>query len=108
LYDTHYTERYLDAPATNAAGYEASSVFPYLDGLRAPLLLAHGMADDNVQFGNSTKLMAALQERNIQFQLMTYPGGKHGLSTPAMRTHVYTAIARFFDTHIMHNASRVK
>ena len=97
LYDTHYTERYLDAPAQNARGYEASSVFPYLAGLTAPLFLAHGMADDNVRFANSTKLMSALQERGTQFELMTYPGGKHGLSTPAMRTHVYTAIANYFD-----------
>ena len=101
LYDTHYTERYLDAPTSNVSGYEASSVFPYLGGLTAPLLLAHGMADDNVLFANSTKLMAALQERGTQFELMTYPGGKHGLSTPPMRTHVYTAIANFFDRQIM-------
>jgi dipeptidyl-peptidase 4 len=100
LYDTHYTERYMDSPETNAPGYEASSVFAHLAGLTAPLLLAHGMADDNVQFTNSTKLIAALQERGTQFELMTYPGGKHGLSTPAMRTHVYTAIADFFERHI--------
>lgn len=100
LYDTHYTERYLDAPARNAGGYEASSVFPHLEKLTAPLFIAHGMADDNVQFANSTKLMAALQERGTQFELMTYPGGKHGLSTPAMRTHVYTAIADFFERKV--------
>src|SRR5581483_10574874 len=66
LYDSHYTERYLDDPAANAQGYEASSVFAHLDGLTAPLFLAHGMADDNVQFTNSTRLMAALQDRGIQ------------------------------------------
>ena len=106
LYDTHYTERYLDSPATNAAGYEASSAFPYLAGLTAPLLLAHGMADDNVQFSNSTKLMAALQQQGTQFELMTYPGGKHGLSTPAMRTHVFTAIADFFDRKVKHKVEK--
>ena len=105
LYDTHYTERYLDAPAANAQGYEASSVFPYLRGLTAPLLLAHGMADDNVLFANSTRLIAALQEQGTQFELMTYPGGKHGLSTPAMRTHVYTAIADFFDARVKQRAA---
>jgi len=100
LYDTHYTERYLDAPSSNAAGYDVSGVLPHLAGLTAPLLLAHGMADDNVLFANSTKLMAALQEQGTQFELMTYPGGKHGLSTPAMRTHVYTAIANFFERRV--------
>jgi dipeptidyl-peptidase-4 len=97
LYDTHYTERYLDTPEHNPDGYERSGVLHWLDGLRSPLLLVHGMADDNVQFTNSTKLMAALQTRGTQFRLMTYPGGKHGLSTPAMRKHVYTLIANYFD-----------
>lgn len=100
LYDTFYTERYLDTPQHNAAGYELSGVLHWLDGLKSPLLLIHGMADDNVQFANSTKLMAALQERGSQFQLMTYPGGKHGLSTPAMRKHAFHAIADFFDAHV--------
>ena len=100
LYDTFYTERYLDTPQHNAQGYELSGVLHWLDGLKSPLLLMHGMADDNVQFTNSTKLMATLQERGTQFELMTYPGGKHGLSTPAMRKHAFHAIADFFDTHV--------
>ena len=65
--------------------------------MRSPLLLIHGMADDNVLFLHSTQLIAALQNRGTQFQLMTYPGGKHGLSSPAMKKHVYRLIADFFD-----------
>ncbi|MDZ4349239.1 MAG: DPP IV N-terminal domain-containing protein [Xanthomonadaceae bacterium] len=79
LYDTHYTERYMDHPASNPDGYRRSSVFTHLDGLDARLLLIHGMADDNVLFSNSTQLMSALQERGVPFELMTYPGAKHGL-----------------------------
>ncbi len=97
LYDTHYTERYLDTPQHNPEGYELSNVAHWLDGLKSQLLLVHGMADDNVLFTNSTKLMADLQKRGTQFRLMTYPGGKHGLSSPAMRKHVYTLIADYFD-----------
>lgn len=97
LYDTYYTERYLGLPRDNDAGYTRSAVFAWLDGLTSPLLLIHGIADDNVLFLNSTKLMAALQQRGTQFDLMTYPGGKHGLSTPQMRTHAFTAIANFFE-----------
>jgi dipeptidyl-peptidase 4 len=96
LYDTHYTERYLDRPAANADGYEKSAVFAYLDGLKSPLLLMHGMADDNVLFTNSTRLMAALQSRAVPFELMTYPGGKHGLVGTPVRTHVYGTIDAFF------------
>ncbi len=104
LYDTCYTERYLGLPRDNPRGYEESSVFSALDGLRSPLFLAHGMADDNVLFVNSTRLMSALQTRDVQFRLMTYPGGKHGLSTPQMKIHVYTAIERFLDEHLEPNA----
>jgi dipeptidyl-peptidase-4 len=99
-YDTFYTERYLDTPQHNPEGYARSSVLHWLDGLRSPLLLIHGMADDNVLFTNSTQLMAALQARGTPFDLMTYPGGKHGLSTPAMRKHAYHAIVDFFDAHV--------
>ena len=102
LYDTCYTERYLGRPKNNPHGYSDSSVFSALDGLHSPLFLAHGMADDNVLFVNSTSLISELQKRGIQFELMTYPGGKHLLSTPQMETHLYTAMQRFFDEHLKH------
>jgi dipeptidyl-peptidase-4 len=100
LYDTHYTERYLSTPTDNKAGYIRSAPFAWLDGLTSPLFLVHGMADDNVLFSNSTQLMSELQKRGIQFDLMTYPGGKHGLSSESMRLHVYHAIERWFDRTI--------
>ena len=80
LYDTHYTERYMDLPARNEAGYAEARVLTHIDGLRSRLLLIHGMADDNVLFTNSTVLMSALQKRGQPFEMMTYPGAKHGLS----------------------------
>jgi dipeptidyl-peptidase-4 len=79
MYDSHYSEHYMDSPKANAEGYKDSAVFAHLDGLASPLLLEHGMADDNVLFVNSTKLMSALQKKGIIFELMTWPGGKHGL-----------------------------
>lgn len=80
LYDTHYTERYMNLPAANAEGYREARIASHLDGLKAKLLLIHGMADDNVLFSNSTSLMSELQKRGTPFELMTYPGAKHGLS----------------------------
>lgn len=79
LYDTHYTERYMNLPGANPDGYRQARVIEHIDGLRSPLLLIHGMADDNVLFSNSTALMSALQKRGQPFELMTYPGAKHGL-----------------------------
>ena len=101
LYDTHYTERYLGTPQNNADGYEASGVFPYAKDLDTPLLLIHGMADDNVLFTNSTKLMKTLQDEGRPFDMMTYPGSKHGLTrVPASGKHAYAHILRFFEQHL--------
>lgn len=101
LYDTHYTERFLGTPQENPRGYAASGVFSEVGKLgNDRLLLVHGMADDNVLFAHTTRLMAALQENGQQFRLMTYPGGKHGLSTPALRRHVYTLIHTFMDERL--------
>jgi dipeptidyl-peptidase-4 len=95
LYDTHYTERYMDHPEANPEGYAASSVFTHLDGLTSKLLLIHGMADDNVLFSNSTQLMSALQKQGTPFELMTYPGAKHGLQK-ADALHRYRTSEAFF------------
>ena len=95
LYDTHYTERYMDLPKANQAGYREASVFSHLDGLRSKLLLIHGMADDNVLFTNSTRLMSDLQKRGTPFELMTYPGAKHGLRGSDL-LHRYRLTEDFF------------
>lgn len=97
LYDTHYTERYLGTPTDNASGYERSSVLSQVDSFSGKLLLVHGMADDNVLFTNSTMLMQRLQAQEKQFELMTYPGGKHGLiRVPEMGKHFYEMVVAFF------------
>ena len=101
LYDTHYTEQFVGAtPQSDPAAYERSGVFAHLDGLKSPLLLVHGMADDNVLFTNSTRLIDALVNRNVKFQLMTYPGAKHGISSRAGQRHVYGLIEAFFKKNL--------
>ncbi|MEH6810540.1 MAG: S9 family peptidase [Hyphomonas oceanitis] len=100
LYDTFYTERYMDTPEDNPDGYEASSVFPYVDNLTTPLLLMHGMADDNVTFDNTTRLMAALQERGKPFELMTYPGQRHGIRGEKLQVHLMKTRMAFLNRHL--------
>lgn len=103
LYDTFYTERYMDTPQDNAEGYEKSSVFYHLDKLETDLpnlMLIHGMADDNVTFDNTTRLMAELQERGILFELMTYPGQRHGIRGEALGTHLMKTRMSFLDRHL--------
>lgn len=101
LYDTHYTERYLSTPQANADGYRNSAVIPYVDSLHGSLLLVHGMADDNVLFTHSTLLMQKLQSANKPFDVMTYPGGKHGLvRMPQQGRHYYEMVLRFFSREL--------
>ncbi|MGJ7917695.1 alpha/beta fold hydrolase [Massilia sp. LXY-6] len=101
LYDTHYTEQFLGTgPKQNPEAYQQSGVFAHLDGLKSPLLLVHGMADDNVLFTNSTRLIDALVNRNVRFELMTYPGAKHGISSRAGQRHVYGMIEAFFKKNL--------
>jgi len=100
LYDTHYTERYLGHPDSNKEGYQASNVFPYLEGLNGDLMIIHGMADDNVLFTNSTKLFKALQDANKPFDMMNYPGSKHSIWGQKVRTHVFNTISNYFDENL--------
>jgi len=104
LYDTHYTERYLGKPQDNAAGYEASSVLPYAKDLEGSLLIIHGMADDNVLFTHSTKLFKRLQDLGKPFEVMVYPGAKHGLTRQHDGRHAYATILRFFDEKLRDSA----
>jgi dipeptidyl-peptidase-4 len=96
LYDTHYTERYMDTPQNNESGYYEGSAFAHLDGYETPTLLIHGMADDNVTFDHATRLYAELQQRGELFEMMTYPGQRHGVRPPALQRHLWTTIYDFF------------
>jgi len=100
LYDTHYTERYMGQPQANADGYRESSVLTHAQGLRGKLLLVHGMADDNVLFQHSVLLMDALQKASIAFEMMAYPGKKHGINGKAARIHLYEMVLAHFRRHL--------
>lgn len=101
LYDTHYTERYMGDPRLVPDAYAASGAVADAPKIRDPLLLMHGMADDNVFLDNSTKVAAALQGANVPFEMMFYPGKTHG----AVRdVHVWTTIERFLDAHVKNKA----
>lgn len=100
LYDTHYTERYMGNPKQVPEAYTSASVFPYAKDLKGPLLIYHGMADDNVLFTHSTKLYKHLQDLAIPFETMDYPGKKHSIRGKKTGTHLYHTITNFFDRNI--------
>ena len=100
LYDTHYTERYLGNPAVDRGPYERSDALPFATQIRDPLLIIHGMADDNVVFENSTAFFAKLQEAKIPFDMMVYPGKTHGVAGEGAQTHVWKTIETFLDREV--------
>ena len=93
LYDTAYTERYLGNPAQDPGPYQRSGALGDAGKIKDPLLLIHGMADDNVVFENSTALMSALQRAKTPFDLMVYPGATH--ATPGLEGHVWQTRLKF-------------
>ncbi|MGN1215271.1 MAG: DPP IV N-terminal domain-containing protein [Candidatus Cryptobacteroides sp.] len=87
LYDTHYTERFMDTPANNPEGYARTRAVSHAvnypvkygeDDGSVMLKLTHGTGDDNVHFQNTLMLADALHKAGCKFELMIYPDGMHG------------------------------
>ncbi len=106
LYDTAYTERYLgdprkDNPNHTEGAYERASVFSHLQGLEEPVLLIHGMADDNVIFRHSIKLADSMQKLGRHnLRTMFYPSQKHGFTDKQAKIHRDQEIMDFFVKHL--------
>lgn len=79
LYDTIYTERYMDIPQNNPDGYEKTSVTKAAEDLHGKLMIIHGAIDDNVHMENTFKFVHALQQADKEFELMVYPRSRHGI-----------------------------
>ena len=77
LYDTHYTERYLGHPATEPANYERTDLAPLAPGLERPLMLIHGLADDNVVAAHTLRLSRALTEAGRPHTVLPLCGVTH-------------------------------
>ena len=99
LYDTAYTERYMGTPEADAAAYEAASAIPDAAKIADPLMIIHGMADDNVVFENATAIIAELQNANLPFEMMLYPGLTHRVSGEKIGPHRYNTMFRFLERH---------
>ena len=95
-YDTIYTERYMGLPKDNPEGYEVSSPVNQVANLKGKLLICHGTSDDNVHFQNAVQLADKLIKVCKQFDLMLYPGKKHGIRGQNARIHLFTKITNCF------------
>ena len=77
LYDTCYSERYLGHPDSSADVYEANSLLPMAAGLRRPLMIIHGLADDNVYIAHSLRLSSALLAAGRPHEVLPLTGITH-------------------------------
>jgi dipeptidyl-peptidase-4 len=87
LYDSVYTERYMDTPAENPDGYKAGAVLTYVDRYTGGLRITHGTIDDNVHMQNSVQVIDWLTSHDKRFELMIYPDSRHGIQA-SQRAHL--------------------
>ena len=95
-YDTVATERYLGLPGQHPEAYERSSLVPLAARLTRPLLLVHGLADDNVHPRHSLLLARALLAAGREHEVLLLPGVTHMASRPEVIEQLLGAHVRFF------------
>lgn len=100
LYDTHYTERWMDTPQQNPEGYKNGSILPYVDQYKGRLRIMHGDMDDNVHMQNTIQLVDALTDRAVPFELMIYPGSRHGFNR-SKSAYDFKERARFYYQYLL-------
>jgi len=100
LYDTVYTERYMDTPQENPEGYKDGSVLTWIDRYRGLLLITHGTIDDNVHMQNSMQVVDWLTSNDEHFEFMLYPDSRHGLQA-SQRAHSSREAHDFWVRHLL-------
>lgn len=100
LYDTHYTERWMDTPQANPEGYKNGSILPYVDQYKGRLRIMHGDLDDNVHMQNTIQLVDALTDRQVPFELMIYPGSRHGFGR-SKQAYDFKERVRFYYQYLL-------
>jgi dipeptidyl aminopeptidase/acylaminoacyl peptidase len=71
-----------------------------VDKIRAPLMIIHGTRDPRVPIGEAQQIHAALEQRKLPVELMTFDDEGHGLSKRKNRLVAYPAVVRFLDRHV--------
>ena len=87
----------MGTPQKDRAAYDKSNALAEAGKIKDPLLIIHGMSDDNVFFENSSVLIAKLQHENVPFQMMLYPGETHRSGVPKLQAHRWNTIFDFLE-----------
>jgi dipeptidyl-peptidase-4 len=100
LYDNVYTERYMDTPDQNPEGYKSGSAMYHADKYKGKLLIYHGTMDDNVHMQNTIQFIDKLQDLGKDFEMMLYPGERHGWGGPK-RQHLSRLTTQFWFENLL-------
>ena len=100
-YNHQYTSNILNEPQGDGDAYRKSSPIYFAEGLKSPLLIAHGMVDVNVHFQDSVRLAQRLIElRKENWELAVYPVEDHGFVEATSWADEYKRILKLFETHL--------
>jgi len=99
-YDTHYTERYMGSPTSNADAYRAASVLTHVEALRGHLLVVHGMVDENVHFRHTARLITALIEAGKPYEAVLFPEERHMPRRAADLVYLERRLVEFLLRHL--------
>jgi dipeptidyl-peptidase-4 len=100
LYDTYYTERFLGHPDEHPDAYERNSLLADAAKLERPVLLIHGLADDNVYVANTLRLAEALFEAGRPYELVLIPDATHFTRREAVTENLLRVQADFLRRHL--------
>jgi dipeptidyl aminopeptidase/acylaminoacyl peptidase len=100
-YNHNWTLRILNSTAEDAEAYERSSPIYHAGGLADPLLIVHGLIDDNVQFQDAARLIQKLIELEKDFEVMVYPAERHTIVTESSRYDYMKRLAEFFQRNLL-------
>lgn len=96
-----YTWPRLGTPQTDSLNYARSSPVSYVEDLSKPVLILHGLVDDNVGFQDAAQYINELIEAgNKEFEMMMYPSERHSFLEPAAWYDEYSRIFEFFNEHL--------
>ncbi|MEH6304581.1 DPP IV N-terminal domain-containing protein [Olivibacter sp. CPCC 100613] len=99
LYEVMYTERYMDTPAENPAGYEKANLLSKTALLKGKLLLIHGTSDSTVVWQHSIKFLKEAIKTRTQVDYFVYPGYEHNVRGYD-RIHLMQKISDYFDLYL--------
>jgi dipeptidyl-peptidase-4 len=100
LYDTGYTERFMGLPDKNSAGYAENDLSTMAGALKGKLFILHAMMDENVHFQNSARLIEALTAAQKPFDMLLFPGERHGYRNALTRQYAETRIIDYLVQHL--------